>query len=409
MQLRLAVERQLIVFEGAAQVAHQGEPTPTFLIQIRGEDRIVAPRPSGFEHRHASAPQQHVGFGTMTGKQRNTRMRMYVELEFIHLDRTVQPADDALRHLGRVIGVGLRQQQREFGFPHPGYHLARQGDLRQLCAEGLEQPVTLGVPEGIVDLLQIIEAHQQKPKRTMLLARGGKRRLQLLAQPRPVGQPGQRVRVRHVPDCRLGLLVLAPHAEIADAIGQIVGQLGKKRHLGLAEGVGLGRCNRQGAYHFPFDTQRESAGRSVAEADRLRAPRRRIRVRREIPPHAGFAPVDRHAERTASAFTLRPADVWKGARFIRHLGAACNDGNGLVLVALRIADAAFAVAALLDDDAAHAPQQFGFVGGAQQHSIARAERSQGAVQSPQLLRCLLSLRKRGAGRTNPIVGAGSHS
>ncbi len=122
-------------------------------------------------------------------------------------------------HLPGAGLVGVRQQDGELVPAHAGQQVARAQRLLQARTDEGQQVVTDGVPEAVVDLLEPVEVDHHDGAPAGAGPVDGP--LELLGEPAPVGQPGERVVVR------LGRQL--PQAELLD--GAQLGVLHDQRIL----------------------------------------------------------------------------------------------------------------------------------------------------------------------------------
>ena len=100
----------------------------------------------------------------------------------------------AAARAGRLQVAGIGQQHGELVATQPGHHLGgRPQQLLESPAQLDEQPVAVVVAQGVVDLLELVQVHDQQRHRLQRLGRPAQRAPQPVGQVRAVGQAGQAV------------------------------------------------------------------------------------------------------------------------------------------------------------------------------------------------------------------------
>jgi hypothetical protein len=127
----------------------------------------------------------------------------------VGLERLLRRREDATRHFGGTLRVGLAQQQHELVAAQPR-HRVLPAHLALQAARQLDQHrVARAVPERVVDGLEVVEVEEHQRQRRAVAVRAVQRHAAAVLQQRPVRQPGQGVVVRQVLDARLAVLLFA--------------------------------------------------------------------------------------------------------------------------------------------------------------------------------------------------------
>src|SRR5207249_7593949 len=135
----------------------------------------------------------------------------------------------------------------------------------------------------------------------------------------------------------------------------------------------------QRAEDLALHAQRQREQRAEAAPARDLAPERRQRVGQHVVDDAGGAAADGRAGGTAALLAVGPGELRKLAEVALEADLR-QPRDRLGLVVLGAADECRPVARLLDHDAADLLQQRRLVFGAQQRSVAAAQRAQRAAQ-----------------------------
>ena len=162
--------------------------------------------------------------------------------------------DQALGERGGLLRVAQGiLQDHELVAAEAGDDVGAAHGVAQPVGDGAQELVAAGMPQRVVDLLELVEVDEVDGKRAAA-AQARHRRVHLVAEERAVGQPGQRIVARQLVDLGLG------HRAVGDVLEQ---------HDAAAVG-------------HRVEGERE---RAAALASRRRARRRpRPRGRSRIPP-----------------------------------------------------------------------------------------------------------------------------
>ncbi|MNI02304.1 hypothetical protein D3C73_551700 [compost metagenome] len=197
---RLVIDPQLLSVQGAAQFEGDLEPLLGVGRQLFGvQGIIIAPRALGLEQCRVGIAQQLLDAQRIAGEQADADAGVYGQLVPINKERLFKALDDPL---GQRSGLNqLRTAFGKYGELIPAQ--PRQGDARtehgpQALGHSLEQLVANGMPEAVVDHLEVIEIdHQQRAATLMDLCRG-QGLFGAVDEQQAVRQIGQRIVVRQV-------------------------------------------------------------------------------------------------------------------------------------------------------------------------------------------------------------------
>ena len=150
----------------------------------------------------------------------------YVQAVAVDLERLFHGAKDLLRDPGRpaeIADVGQKDHELVAAFAADGIGGANAG--LQPFGDLDQQPVADFVADAVVDFLEAVQIEKQHRDPAAFASRTGQGLLEAVAQQQPIGQPRQRIVVRQERDLLLGGLVLATHAQGADVVREVGGQL----------------------------------------------------------------------------------------------------------------------------------------------------------------------------------------
>ena len=196
----------------------------------------------------------------------------------------------------RVLGpleVGQDHHELVAALARHGVHLAHARD--QPPRHVLQDEVAGVVAERVVDHLEAVEVEEQHRHVALLAARGHDRLVEAVLHEAPVGQPGERVVVRHVVDGALGVEALGDVLHQGSEADQLPGAVRERRvvplamdrapdarHVGRGGLVALGRLHQvaahgldRGALRIGGEQQRQRLAERLVQRDSRRSPRRR--------------------------------------------------------------------------------------------------------------------------------------
>ncbi|MCY1276714.1 hypothetical protein D9M70_253820 [compost metagenome] len=226
-ELRLVVQGELVLLDGAAQVAFQLQALQRAGVHFRLVELVVVlAHFLGVVHRRVGVLHQLVQLGAVLRRQRHADAGGDEELAAFQGERPGQAGEDLLGDLDRphqrLFAVALaRQQQGELVAAHARHGVVVAHATGQALGHFLEHAVAGGVAEGVVDRLEAVEVeeHQHHPFLVPLgVLQGG---VQAVLEQRAVGQVGEGVVVGQAVDAPFAGLALADVAEEADEADQV--------------------------------------------------------------------------------------------------------------------------------------------------------------------------------------------
>ena len=181
------------LLESAREVTDQGEPARAVGVAV---GRIVGHPgevPFGVVHRDLGTSQQQRRGGAVLRGVRDADAGAHVEVDVAEVERVAEVAADPLHHAFDMYVVGA-EQDGELVPAEPSDHRLLVLESPQSLTDLLEQLVADVVAEGVVDLLEAVEVHQQHGRRA------GRQQpfLEPLLEVQAVGQPGEMVVQREV-------------------------------------------------------------------------------------------------------------------------------------------------------------------------------------------------------------------
>ena len=247
----LVVQHQLLAFDGAAQASLQGHALEGPVVHARGAELIVVPTLLlGPVHGGIGALQEGVRVRAVDRVDRDSHAGRDVQVVAVQGQRLGHGVEDLLREARRVLGLRhSAADEGELVAPHAGHGVvfAHAGD--QALRERLEQPIAHGVSQRVVDELEMVDVHEHHGQQALLPVGVAEGLGQPVAEEKTVGQAGERVVVRLVPDAlfrapALGDVPKAPdptHGTALQAMGRrVTVEDSPVRELEGVEGLGLG-------------------------------------------------------------------------------------------------------------------------------------------------------------------------
>ena len=195
---RLVAERELAAVERPLQVALELEPGERPRVHVGLEDLVVALAVLlGHVHGRVGVAQQLLGVGladhrgVAEGDPDAGRDRDVAVLE---RDRGLQGVHHALGDLDRLhLVLGLVQQDRELVAAEAGGRVDGPHRVLQAASDLPEHDVAGGVAEAVVDVLEVVDVHEQDRHRQVVAALAGERVADAVAEQGAVGQAGEDV------------------------------------------------------------------------------------------------------------------------------------------------------------------------------------------------------------------------
>ncbi len=390
VNLGLAIEGKLAGLDRAAQIAEQPEAPPPLVVVHAAVEREMAVH-AGAVHRHLRAPHQLVGIVAMSRIKRDADRAARVDLRAGEVDRPVQRLDDARRDVARMPRIGIAQQQHEFVLAYARERvLAAARDRGGALGDLGHQAIARGMPERVADLVEVADVNRQDRQRAVRRLRVGNGLRDPAAHRRPVRQSRERILKRHSLDRALGFLLPALHAQMRDAVAEIVREVGEQAGFRVVECVFVDRNERQATDDRAPGTKRKCAHRAIAAPRGIGAPLRQQRIAAQSAADRRRAGANRLA-RNARARGI-PREM-RSAEELRFGARVRQRPDRLRRVVVRVADPDDPITAFVDEYATHRLQKLAFRGRAQQHPVAGAQRAQYAVGVGQRVAAHFRLRR----------------
>ena len=200
VDLRLVVQQQLAVADRARKLGEQRQARGVVMVELGRVDRVRRARVLGEVHRDVGALQQQVDVVSVSRIARDADARLDVQRQPVDEERLLERREDPLDHVledARRL-ADVRDEDAELVAAEPGHRVGLAHDRGQAARKLDQQQIAVVVAEGVVDLLEAIEVHQQDGELGALAICGLDRALDLLAEARTVRQPGQAVVQRQV-------------------------------------------------------------------------------------------------------------------------------------------------------------------------------------------------------------------
>ena len=132
------------------------------------------------------------------------------QLDGVDLERIestlADPVDHGLDELRRFLDIEVGEQDHELVAADPGDDVRVAGAGAQAAGHLDEQPVAVGVPERVVDVLEAVEVEAEDGDGEPAAASARERELELLVEKAPVGKLGQLVGRREHGEAAVRLL-----------------------------------------------------------------------------------------------------------------------------------------------------------------------------------------------------------
>ena len=175
---------------------------------------------------------------------RDAEARRGPQLHGVDLERLRKPLADPVDHgldeLRRFLDIEVGKQDHELVAADPRHDVGVAGTGPQAAGHLDEQPVAVGVPERVVDVLEAIEVDAEDGDGEPAAARARERELELLVEQPPVGKLGQLVGRREHGQALVRLLETPFDVLQVGDVGHRRGdseQAGRRRHGVVAHEV----------------------------------------------------------------------------------------------------------------------------------------------------------------------------
>ncbi len=153
-------------------------------------------------HRRIGVTENVVGGGAALG-QGDADAVANGDFGPLQVDRLAKGGSDPFGQPGRGGQVDVFEQQRELVATEPGHRVGAAHSRLQTPSHLLEQLVPGTVPESVVDLLEVVEVHEQHRAATAGAGSQGQGVLEAVKEQPAIGQPGERVVERQTLDLLL--------------------------------------------------------------------------------------------------------------------------------------------------------------------------------------------------------------
>ncbi len=195
----LVMEQQLVAVGRVAQffadLALAGGRTGQF---DAVEAILPAPAALGRIERKVRAFDQLVHRHAVIGGNRNPDRctdRGTVAIERIGLRKHLDDLPGQLAQLPAVVGIG--DDDLELVAPQTANFCRFGHDLLQPISDLTQQFITRRMTEAVIDMLELVEIHHQQRATALGCPEGGQRAFQPRGHAVTIGEPGQRVKLRH--------------------------------------------------------------------------------------------------------------------------------------------------------------------------------------------------------------------
>jgi len=161
------------------------------------------------------------------------------QLPAFHQQRLTQAVADAFGELGGLLRVGEGLgEDGELITAQPGHGVGRADQGGQPDRDRLQQPVADRVAGAVVDLLEVVQVHQQHTDAAAAAGLAGQRLLEPVAEQGPVGEPGEGVVQGLVAELVFELLAVGDVAAVEhDALDRGLAELAGQQRLHVAPGA----------------------------------------------------------------------------------------------------------------------------------------------------------------------------
>ena len=216
-QLGLEVQRQLAAFDGALQFAHQRQAQQAVAVQFGAVHGLAQMLRLAPVHRHLGMLQQRTGAFAVVGREGDAEGGIEQHADAAHGEGFAQQLVIVMGGGQRLLWGGRRHQQGKFVAAQPRQTVVLAQMLLQAFAQQAQQLVAGLVAEGVVEVLEVVQIHQQHGHPGA--GRGGAQGvLQAGDKAVAVVQAGQRVAIGEEADGRLAFGNVLLH--VVELVGQ---------------------------------------------------------------------------------------------------------------------------------------------------------------------------------------------
>ena len=245
----LIMEDELILFHGGTQLGHEGEALQPVLVGLGHVDGVTLDHPFRAVHGDVGPLQKQRGVVAVGRRHGDADTGVHMQRQTAQLERAVEGLEHLGGHeFGLFHGVEVGDDDRELIAAEAGDGVGLAQNNLQTLRDLLEDVVAGLVTEGVVDLLEPVEVHQQEADRAGAAARRRQGTVEPVGEQRAVGQSGERIVQGLVGEGVLDSLALADVARDDDdafdvGVGEEVVGGGLDRH---PRAVGVGHAEADG-------------------------------------------------------------------------------------------------------------------------------------------------------------------
>ncbi len=162
VELRLVVNRELVVVDGPAQLRLEAEALPGLVVELLPVEGITVPPPLlDMIHGQIGLAQQFVMVRIVVGENGDPDTRRHMDRKVAKLERGGEFVDDPLRNRCRPLSVpGRMDDDGKLVATEPGDDVVLPEHAMDPLGEGLDQGIAGGMTEGVVDGLETIDVEE---------------------------------------------------------------------------------------------------------------------------------------------------------------------------------------------------------------------------------------------------------
>ena len=206
--LRLVVEDELAALERPSELADHGEPADRVLVLGGVVDGVAPAGALGHVHRDVRALKQKVDRATVVGRERDPDAGIHLQGQLLEPEGFGEDTLDPLHQLADRGALQVGEDESELVAAKPRDRIAGAQAGAQTLAELAQQLVAARVADGVVDLLEPVEVHQQHSHGRVRALCVRERLCDAVVEEPAVRKIGQRVVQRLVRKLVLGLPAL---------------------------------------------------------------------------------------------------------------------------------------------------------------------------------------------------------
>ena len=229
---RLVVHAQLVLLQGAAQIAGHLNPVLGMGRQLLGVQGItLASRTFGLEQSRVGIAQQLLGVQSIAGEHADADAGADKQLMPVDIERAFHDLQHLLRKPGGLARVLTAVDQHgELITAQPGHGKAFAEHPEQTLGHRLEQQVTDVVAQAVIDDLEVIEVDHQQSTAGLVALRRSQRLLGAVGEQQTVGQVSQGIMVNQTCELGLGVLDRGDIRKNRDIVTDLAFVIGNRAH-----------------------------------------------------------------------------------------------------------------------------------------------------------------------------------